>query len=220
MRAVLEDLIVAIIRYGSRISLNQIPIGFIVVDGEQGSTMGLDELEAFLRKKGAAELITEIGTGTATFNALVDVVAVSGSTVSSRLSEGVECDTFTVSHRPTEHGTEKRYELTILGRRVYDWAVQTEFERKVRELRRIRQERETAFEQLVGKINRDMEIRKMVSDSDPLQDQDIDLPESTSFVPKTPSEEELREAKYQRMEANLKPVEEVEDTDRTGENND
>ncbi|APX98514.1 MULTISPECIES: hypothetical protein [Natrialbaceae] len=180
--------------------------------------MGLDELESFLRKKGAAELITEIGTGTATFNALVDAVAVSGSTVSSRLSEGVEREVFTVSHWPTEHGTEKRYELTILGRRVYDWAVQTEFERKIRELRRVRQERETTFEQLIGKINRDMEIRKMVTDSDPMQDQDINLPEGTSFVPKMPSEDELRKAKYERMEANLKPVEETEDTDEIGEN--
>jgi len=39
-------------------------------------------------------------------------------------------------------------------------------------------------------------------------------------VPKTPSEEELREAKYERMEANLKPVEEVEDADGTRENSD
>lgn len=88
--------------------------------------------------------------------------------MSSRLSEGVERDTFTVSHGPTGHGTGKRYELTILGRHVYDWAVETEFERKVREFRRIRQERETAFKQPVGEINRDMEIRKTVSDSDPL----------------------------------------------------
>jgi len=126
----------------------------------------------------------------------------------------------TVSHRPTEHGTEKRYELTILGRRVYDWAVQTEFERKVRELRRARQERETAFEQLVGKINRDQELLRMVADSEPMQDQDFDLPKGASLVPKTPSEEELREAKYERMEANLKPVEEVEDADGTGKNSD
>lgn len=157
--------------------------------------MGLDELEAFLRKKGATELVAEIGTGTATFNALVDAVAVSGSTVSSRLSEGVEREVFTVSHRPTEHGTEKRYELTILGCRVYDWVVQTEFERKVRELRRVRHECETIFEQLIGKINRDIEIRKMVTNSNPIQDQDIDLSEDTSFVPKTPSEENLRKAK-------------------------
>lgn len=168
--------------------------------------MGLDELESFLRKKGAAELITEIGTGTATFNALVDAVAVSGSTVSSRLSEGVERDVFTVGYRPTEHGTEKRYELTILGRRVYDWAVQTAFERKVRELRRIRQERETAFEQLVGKINRDLEIRKMVVDVDPLVDEDVELPEGTSVVPKEPSEEALREAHFERMEESLEPI--------------
>lgn len=106
MHAVLGKLVVAIIRYRSRISMNQIPVGFIVVCEEQGGRMGLDELEAFLRKKGAAELITEIGTGTTTFNALVDAVSVSGSTVSSRLSEGVERDVFTVSHRPTEHGRE------------------------------------------------------------------------------------------------------------------
>ena len=181
---------------------------------EQGDTMGLDELEAFLRKKGAAELVTEIGTGTVTFNVLVDAVAVSGSTVSSRLSEGVERDVFTVSHRPTAHGTEKRYALTILGRRIYDWAAQTEFERKVQDLRRVQHERETAFERMVGKINRDMELRKMVADSEPVDDQEVDLSEGASFVPKIASEEELREAKYERMEANLEPIEELEDADR------
>jgi len=34
------------------------------------------------------------------------------------------------------------------------------------------------------------------------------------------SEEELHEAKYERMEANLKPVEKLEDTDGSGENGD
>ena len=59
-------------------------VGFIVRGGECVDTMGLDDLEGFLRQKGAPELVTEIGTGTATFNALVDAVAVSSSTVSSR----------------------------------------------------------------------------------------------------------------------------------------
>lgn len=169
--------------------------------------MGLDDLEGFLRQKGAPELVTEIGTGTATFNALVDAVAVSGSTVSSRLSEGVEREIFSVSHRPTEHGTEKRYKLTILGRRIYDWAEKTEFKRKVRKLRRVRHERETAFEQLIGKLNRDLETRKMVADSDSLKCEDMDLPEGASLVPKAPSEKELREAKFERMEENLRPIE-------------
>lgn len=181
--------------------------------------MGLDELEVFLRKKGAAELVTEIGTGAATFNALVDAVAVSGSTVSSRLSEGVEREVFTVSHRPTEHGTEKRYALTILGRRIYDWAAQTEFERKVRELRRVQHERETTFERMVGKLNRDLEIRKMVTDSESVEDQEIDLPEGASLMPKMASEEKLREAKHERMEANLEPVEEMEEDDDPEVNN-
>ncbi|UHH24045.1 hypothetical protein [Halobacterium noricense] len=168
--------------------------------------MGLDDLEGFLRQKGAPELVTEIGTRTATFNALVDAVAVSSSTVSSRLSEGVERDIFTVSHSPTEHGTEKRYKLTLLGRRIYDWAEQTEFERKVRKLRRLRHERDTSFEQLIGKLNRDIEIRKMVADSDPLEEEDMDLPEGESLVQKEPSEEALREAKFQQMEEDLIPI--------------
>ena len=99
-----------------------------------------------------------------------------------------------------------KYELTILGRRVYNWAVQTEVERKVRELRRIRQERETAFEQLIGKINRDMEIRKMVVDVDPLVDEDVELTEDTSVVQKEPSEEAFREAHFERMEDSLEPI--------------
>ncbi|WP_229380273.1 hypothetical protein [Haloterrigena salifodinae] len=46
----------------------------------------------------------------------------------------------------------------------------------------------------------------------------MDLPEGVSLVPKTPSGEELRKAKYERMEANLKPIEEIEDNDETREN--
>lgn len=94
--------------------------------------MGRDELKEFLRKKGAAELITEIERGTATFKAPIDAVSISSSTVSSRLSEGVDKDVCRATHAPTEHGTQKRYGLTILGRRVYDWAEYTEYERKVR----------------------------------------------------------------------------------------
>lgn len=185
------------------------------MDGTQGDdTMGLDDLEAFLRKKGAPELITEVGRGTATFNELAETVAVSGSTVSSRLSDGVKHDIFVVSHQPTEHGTEKRYKLTMLGRRIYDWAEKTEFDRKVRELRRIRHERETVFEQLIGKLSRDMEIRKMVLNVDPLEGEDVDLPEGASFVQKEPSEEARREAKFERMEEALEPItdDQAEDT--------
>jgi len=197
--------------------MSYISVGFIVAGGEYVDTMGLDDLEGFLRQKGAPELVTEIGTGTATFNALVDAVAVSSSTVSSRLSEGVERDIFTVSHRPTEHGTEKRYELTLLGRRIYDWAEKTEFERKVRKLRRLRHERDTSFEQLIGKLNRDMEIRKMVADSDPLEGEDVDLPEGASLVQNEPSEEARREAKFERMEESLEPIETNNTTEEKNE---
>jgi DNA-binding HxlR family transcriptional regulator len=193
-------------RFETNSGMEWILLGFIVIGLQGDDTMGLDDLEAFLRKKGAPELITEIGRGTATFNELAETVAVSGSTVSARLSEGVDHEIFAVSHQPTEHGTEKRYTLTLLGRRIYDWAEKTEFDRKVRELRRIRQERETVFEQMVGKLSRDMEIRKMVLDVDPLEGEDVDLPEGASFVQKEPSEEALREAKFERMEESLEPI--------------
>lgn len=171
--------------------------------------MGRDELEEFLRKKGAAELITEIGRGTATFKALADAVSISPSTVSARLSEGVGNDVYKVTYTPTEHGTEKRYGLTILGRRVYDWAENTEYERKVRELRRARHELDTAFEQMIGRVTRDMEVLKMVADSDPQQDLPPEMPEEASIVPKEPSEEELREARDTRLEESLRPIKEV-----------
>ncbi|WP_199174813.1 hypothetical protein [Halegenticoccus soli] len=73
---------------------------------------------------------------------------------------------------------------------------------------------------MVGKLNRDMEIRKMVTDSELVEDQDVDLPEGASLVPKMASEEKLREAKHKRMEANLEPIEELEDADGTGEDSD
>ncbi|MFD1600625.1 hypothetical protein ACFSBX_16925 [Halobellus rarus] len=180
--------------------------------------MGRDELEEFLRKKGAAELITEIGRGTATFKTLADAVSISPSTISARLSEGVRNDVYKVTHEPTEHGTEKRYGLTILGRRVYDWAENTEYERKVRELRRVRHERDTAFEQMIGQVTRDMEILKVVDDTGPQQDLSPEMPDGAFIVPKEPSKEELREVRNTRLEESLKPIEEI-DSDTKTENN-
>ena len=140
---------------------------------------------------------------------LIDAVSISSSTVSARLSEGVEKDVYEVAHAPTEHGTEKRYGLTILGRRVYDWAENTEYVRKVRDFHRARHKRDTAFEQMIGRVTRDMEILKMVDDSNPQQDLPSEMPDGASIVPKESSEEELREARDTRLEESLNPVQEV-----------
>jgi len=59
MRAIVGESIAAIIRYRSRTSSNQISIGFILAGGEQGGTMGLDEIEAFLRNALVAEIVGE-----------------------------------------------------------------------------------------------------------------------------------------------------------------
>lgn len=60
----------------------------------------------------------------------------------------------------------------------------------------------------------------MVTDSEPVEDQEIDLPGGVSLVPKMASEEKLREAKHEHMETNLKPIGELEDAGGTGEDSD
>ncbi|QRY23831.1 hypothetical protein JT689_10835 [Halobacterium sp. GSL-19] len=51
-----------------------------------------------------------------------------------------------------------------------------------------------------------MEIRKMVADVDPLEGKDVELPDGASLVQKEPSEEALREAKFERLEDSLEPI--------------
>ncbi|WP_242365805.1 hypothetical protein [Halobacterium salinarum] len=72
--------------------------------------------------------------------------------------------------------------------------------------RRLRHERNTSFEQLIGKLNRDMETRKMVADSDPLEGEDVDLSEGASLVQNEPPEEARRDAKFEHMEEPLEPI--------------
>jgi hypothetical protein len=46
----------------------------------------------------------------------------------------------------------------------------------------------------------------MVADSDPLEGEDVDLPEGASLVQNEPSEEARCEAKFERMEDSLEPI--------------
>lgn len=122
--------------------------------------MGFDQVDEFLRKKGAVEVIVEIGRGSATYQDINEAVLVSPSTVSNRLNEAVKADLIEVTHRPTDYGTQKRYTLTDSGQRIHAWVLNIDLEKKIRELRRIQRDRDNKMEQLLSYVNRDMTLLK------------------------------------------------------------
>ncbi|SEP00002.1 hypothetical protein SAMN04487948_11043 [Halogranum amylolyticum] len=168
--------------------------------------MSKNAVESFLRSTGGSEILIEIGRGSATFQDLEGGVLASTSTVSNRLTDGREADLIEIKHRPTDHGTQKRYVLTKLGKRVYDWAEKTDFHRKIRARRRVQRELDAKLEEFLGKVNRDRTV--LVQDAKPGLSADYSQEEfeylDTQF--EKPSEEELKEATYKRMEEDLTSV--------------
>lgn len=117
--------------------------------------MSFEEIDEFLRKKGAVEIIVEIGSGSATYQNINDELLASSSTVSSRLNEAVEYELIAVTHRPTDYGTQKRYTLTDSGERIFHWVLDIDLEKKIRELRRAQRDLNAKMDQLLDYVNRD-----------------------------------------------------------------
>jgi len=122
--------------------------------------MGFDEIDEFLRKKGAVEVLVEIGFGSATYQDINDAVLASSSTVSNRLNEAVEIGLIEVTYRPTDYGTQKRYSLTDSGTRIFDWVLDIDLAKKIRELRRAQRDRDNKMDRLLDFVNRDLTLRK------------------------------------------------------------
>jgi len=116
------------------------------------------EISDFLQKKGTVEVIVEIGRGSSTFQDIEEVVLISSSTVSNRLSRGVEIDLFTLTELPTEYGTEKRYTLTDDGTRVFAWIQKIEMYSTIRKLQRVTRQYENDLKRLVDLTSRDKEL--------------------------------------------------------------
>ena len=112
-------------------------------------------VEGYLRQKGTLEVLIEIRVGSATFQDIDEAVLVSSSTVSNRLQEGVENELIEITHRPTDHGTQKRYTLTKVGTRVVNRVREIDLDKTVQKLQRLHRERETELERLIGRLNRD-----------------------------------------------------------------
>jgi len=173
-------------------------------------------IEEFLRTKGALEIIVEIGRGSASFQDIEDAVLVSSSTVATRLQDGVEKELIEITHRPTDHGTEKRYELTRVGIRVYDRIQEIDVDKTVQKLQRLQRERATEVEQLIGRLNRDKLIIGYEHERNPPAIPEDTIPPEEALGDLEPPSESAQKAAHQnRLEEDL--VELDEETDDESE---
>ena len=168
-------------------------------------------VEAYLRRKGALEVLIEIGLGSATFQNIEDAVLVSSSTVSTRLQEGVEKEFIEITHRPTDHGTQKRYTLTNVGKRVVNRIRNINLDTTVQKLQRLERERETELERLIGRLNRDKLIISYEHERTPTPVSEDNIPDDAIGGLELPSESEKEAAHRKRLEEDL--IELDEETD-------
>jgi len=115
----------------------------------------LSDVTGFLDRKGGLEILIEIGSGSATFQQIDDTVLVSSSTISNRLSEATQLDLVEITHRPTDYGTQKRYELTEQGMTVFRWAEQLDLDHNIKERRRLKRAYDTKRESVKERVQND-----------------------------------------------------------------
>lgn len=167
--------------------------------------MGIGGIDDFLQRKGSVEIIVEIGFGSTTFQNIEKAVLVSSSTISNRLNEGVKTGLIDVTHRPTEYGTQKRYELTNTGSRVFDWIQETDMDSTVRELQRVQRKRDNELENLLYHVANDRSLQETqdVPSETPPEEAEM-IPEEAEMIPEEAemiSEESIDdEAKREHME--------------------
>jgi len=190
-------------------------VASISVWGEFAHTpMQETTVEAYLRRKGALAVLIEIGDSSATFQAIDGAVLVSSSTVSNRLQDGVEKDLVEITHRPTDHGTQKRYTLTRVGSRVLNRVREIDLEETVRQLQRLQRERETELERLIGQLNRDKLVLGYEHERNPPPISEETLPPADALQDIEPlSESEKDAARQERLEDDLIDVADESDTE-------
>lgn len=170
-------------------------------------------VEAYLRRKGVLAVLIEIGLGSATFQDIDEAVLVSSSTVSNRLQEGVEKELIEITHRPTDHGTQKRYTLTKVGTRVLSRVREIDLDRTVQKLQRLQREHETELERLIGRLNRDKLIIGYEYERNPSQVPEDTIPADALGDLEPPTESEEDAAHRKRLEEDLVELDEEADNE-------
>jgi len=175
-------------------------------------------VEAYLRRRGALAVLIEIGVGSATFQDIDGAVLVSSSTVSNRLQEGVEKELIEIRHRPTDHGTQKRYTLSRVGTRVLNRVREIDLDKTVQNLQRLQRERETELERLIGRLNRDKLIIGYEHERNPPQVPEDNIPPEEALGGlEPPSESEEDAAHQKRLKGDLVGLDEETDNDAEDE---
>ncbi|MFC6723114.1 hypothetical protein ACFQE1_01645 [Halobium palmae] len=170
-------------------------------------------IEAYLRRKGVLAVLIEIGLGSATFQDIDEAVLVSSSTVSNRLQEGVEKELIEITHRPTDHGTQKRYTLTSVGTRVLNRVREIDLDKTVQKLQRLQRERETELERLIGRLNRDKLIIGFEHERNPPDVPEDTIPADALGGLEPPSKSEEEAAQRKRLEEDLVGLDEKTDNE-------
>lgn len=171
-------------------------------------------VEGYLRRKGALAVLIEIGVGSATFQDIDEAVLVSSSTVSNRLHEGVEKELIEITHRPTDHGTQKRYTLTRVGTRVLNRVREIDLDKTVQKLQRLQRERETELERLIGRLNRDKLIIGYEHERNPPNVPEDTIPPEEALGGLEPPTESEEDAAYRkRLEEDLVELDEEADNE-------
>jgi len=100
-------------------------------------------------QKGTIEVLLEVGNGTTTFQRIEDAVLISQSTINKRLNRGIELDLVRVTYRPTDYGTQKRYELTELGDVMLNYIEAVNLDTKTRRLQKAQREFDSGLSSMV-----------------------------------------------------------------------
>ena len=167
--------------------------------------MSDNTLNDVLERKGTIQIIVEIGRTYKTFDQIEETVLVSSSTVSNRLKEGVDKDLFSVTYNPTDHGTQKRYQLTKNGKIILDLILELDVDSTVRKYQRVTRRFDQEKDNLLQHVNRHTEI---IPDGIP---HTVDIMNNIPPVEEVPEEHQApteenidyQEKRRQQLEKNL-----------------
>jgi len=120
-----------------------------------------DNLFEVLESKATIQIIMEIGSGSQPFDNINENVLASSSTISTRLTDGVKTDLFSIEHRPTDHGTQKRYRLTENGETVLRLIQELDVDAAVRNYQRAARRYEQATTTLLSNAERHKELSEV-----------------------------------------------------------
>ena len=121
----------------------------------------------YLDRKGAIEVLIAVASMDGVrYTDIEPNVSISSTTLSRRLSEGVECSVLELNQRPVEYGTEKLYRHTRLGRFLYRNMDEQNIVETQHRLRELKERQEQQIADFLEWADQQPDVLKTESDSD------------------------------------------------------